>query len=289
MMDFKKKKSEALKLWRPWAVDQVAQLQGRPCEDDRKYTKCNAAFTCEKNISNLKYPFWGENRQRHCGGVDDPNTELKCEGSVPMITISKIKYRIHDWDNTTQKLTVARDDYLSGDVCDVNDDSKNSTFNNTKFQEYSGVSNLVLLYGCNLPTGYLGNLVRHHCSDSKYVVYTVTYPAVYSGICTPSVTVTIPILGSQVGQLASGNGIEEALKDGFDLRWTGNYDQCQRCVGSGGVCGNDGGSEFRCFCKDEPYKTLCNFDKASSSSITYSNSYLCFFQSDIKISIFFIS
>jgi hypothetical protein len=89
---------------------------------------------------------------------------------------------------------------------------------------------------------------------------------VYSGICTPSVTVTIPILGSQVGQLASGNGIEEALKDGFDLRWTGNYDQCQRCVGSGGVCGNDGGSEFRCFCKDEPYKTLCNFDKASSSS-----------------------
>jgi hypothetical protein len=62
----------------------------------------------------------------------------------------------------------------------------------------------------------------------------------------------------------------EALKDGFDLRWTGNYDrnydQCQRCIGSGGVCGNEGRSEFRCFCIDGPYKTLCNFDKASSSS-----------------------
>jgi hypothetical protein len=244
------------------------------CKDDELYTKCNAAFTCEKN---LKYPFWGENRPRDCGGVDDPNTEVKCEGSVPMITISNIKYRIHDWDNTTQKLTVARDDYSSGDVCDVNDNSKSSTFDNTQFQQYAGVSNLTLLYGCSLATGNPVNLYSYKCSDSKSIVYTVIYPAVYSGLCTPSFTVTIPILGTQVAQLVSGNGngIEEALKDGFDLKWTGNYGLCQACVGSLGTCGNKGGSEFRCFCKDGPHATTCF---SSMSIISNSPFFFSFFE-----------
>jgi hypothetical protein len=238
------------------------------CQDNRQYTNCNTGFTCENNISNLKYPFSGKNRPEYCGDVDDPNMKLTCDGSVPIITINNIKYRIHDWGNTTQKLTVARDDYLSGDVCDVNDNSKSSTFDNTRFQQFDGVHNVTLLYGCNLGTGNPANLYSYECSDSKYIVYSVTYPAIDFGVCTPSVTVTIPILGTKVAQLVSGNGIEEALKDGFDLRWTGNYDQCQRCIGSGGVCGNDGRSEFSCFCKDGPYKTLCNFDKASSSSMS---------------------
>ncbi|WJX82629.1 non-specific serine/threonine protein kinase [Trifolium repens] len=206
------------------------------CEDDTQYTNCNTAFTCEKNISNLKYPFWGENRPEYCGSVDDPNTKLTCDGSVPMITISNIKYRIHDWDNTTQKLTVARDDYSSGDVCDFNDNSKSSTFDHTQFQQYAGVSNLTLLYGCSLATGYPANLYRYDCSDIAQLV---------SG---------------------NGNGIEEALKDGFDLKWAGNYGLCQACVGTGGVCGNDGGSEFRCLCKDGPHTTSCLSEKVSSLS-----------------------
>ncbi|XP_045797005.1 LEAF RUST 10 DISEASE-RESISTANCE LOCUS RECEPTOR-LIKE PROTEIN KINASE-like 2.4 isoform X1 [Trifolium pratense] len=243
------------------------------CEDDKQYTNCNTAFTCAKNISsNLKYPFWGGvNRLEYCGGVDDPNTKLTCEdGGVPKITISNIKYIIHDWDNTTQKLNVSRDDYSSGDVCE-NDDSKSSTFNNTQFQQFGGVFNVTLLYGCDLPTGNPANRFRYNCSDSKYVVYAVgNYPVMYSGLCTPSVTVTIPILETQAVQLMSGNGIvSNVLKDGFDLRWTGNDGgQCQRCVSSGGACGNDGGTEFRCFCKDGPRETSClsDSDKVSSSS-----------------------
>jgi hypothetical protein len=66
--------------------------------------------------------------------------------------------------------------------------------------------NMTLLYGCNLATGNPMNLYSYKCSDSKSIVYTVTYPAVYSGICTPSFTVTIPIFGTQVAQLVSGNG-----------------------------------------------------------------------------------
>jgi hypothetical protein len=109
------------------------------CEDNTQYTNCSHAFNCESKIRNLKYPFWGGNRKQYCGSVAaDPNTELTCEQSVPKITINFAKYRILDWDNTTQKLTVARDDYSRGDVCAVNNNYKNSSFDNTLFQRYNG-------------------------------------------------------------------------------------------------------------------------------------------------------
>ncbi|MCI25836.1 ser/thr protein kinase, partial [Trifolium medium] len=177
----------------------------------------------------------GGNRRKYCGGVSNSisNTELICEEKIPKITINDVKYRILDWDDTTQKLTVAREDYSSGNVCAVNDNFKNSTFDNSLFQHYNNdVSNVTLLYNCdataNPQNPSLGSV---DCGDSKIVVYTVVSAA--SGICTPSVIVVIPISVSRAGQLFTGNGIEEALKDGFDLKWTGNYGQCQGCIGSG--------------------------------------------------------
>ncbi|KAK2415315.1 LEAF RUST 10 DISEASE-RESISTANCE LOCUS RECEPTOR-LIKE PROTEIN KINASE 2.4 [Trifolium repens] len=232
------------------------------CEDNTQYTNCSHAFNCESKIRNLKYPFWGRNRKQYCGSVAaDPNTELICEQSVPKITINFAKYRILDWDNTTQKLTVARDDYSRGDVCAVNNNYKNSSFDNTLFQRYNGdVSTVTLLYNCDAAPNSQNLFGRVDCGDGKYVVYTVVYAA--SGICTPSAIVVIPILGTLAAQLVSGNGLKDALKDGFDLKWTGNYGQCQGCIGSGGVCGNDGASEFRCFCKDGPHTTSCSSEKA---------------------------
>ncbi|MCI36799.1 ser/thr protein kinase, partial [Trifolium medium] len=95
------------------------------------------------------YPFWGKNRETYCGGSADSNTELTCEGSVPKITIKSVKYHILDWVNTTQTLTVARDDYWDN-VCGANDNHKSSTFDTTLFQRDADSSaNLTLLYNCD--------------------------------------------------------------------------------------------------------------------------------------------
>jgi len=72
------------------------------CEDDDQYTNCNNAFYCESNIRNLKYPFWGENRESYCGAVANSNMNLTCEERVPKITFNKVKYRILEWDDTTE-------------------------------------------------------------------------------------------------------------------------------------------------------------------------------------------
>lgn len=256
------------------------------CEDDNQYTICNSAFTCQSsNITNLNYPFWGGNRKQFCGGITgDPNTELTCNGSVPKITIKNVKYSILEWDNTTQKLTVARDDYSSSDVCAVNNNYENSTFDDTQFRSYGDVANVTLLYGCNVATGNLQNpFYDIECGDSKYVVYTVVYSASYSAFCNPSVTVVVPILQTQAAQLGSGNAIvKDAFKDGFELKWRGNYGKCEVCVDSGGVCGNNGGTDFRCFCKDGRQKISCTLEKPSPSRmyillLSQTNSYLCFF------------
>ncbi|KAI5428179.1 hypothetical protein KIW84_033257 [Lathyrus oleraceus] len=238
--------------------------------EDDEYTKCNTAFICEDSMEDLRFPFWGGNRETYCGNVADCiNTKLTCEGKVSKITINSVKYRILEWDNTTQKLTVARDDYWSGNVCAVNTNIESSTFNNTKFQLYSNdVANVTLLYGCNVGSGKLLNQFYDiDCGESKYVVYTVVYSASFSGFCTPTHAVVIPILRARAAQLGSGNGIlSEALKDGFELKWIGNYTECQSCVASGGACGNDGDTEFRCFCNNGTYTTSCTSEKASSSS-----------------------
>lgn len=185
---------------------------------------------------------------------------LTCEDGAPKMNINSIKYRILNWDNTTRQLTVARDDYWDG-VCAVSDDYKNSSFNNTPFQrDASDFDNVTLLYNCastpNTPNVF-------HCDDGRHDVYYVLEPS----SSFPCTSVVIPILGTQASALASGNGnINDTLKEGFELSWSGDSTECHTCVDSGGACGNDGGSGFRCFCKDGPHTTSCNSQRAPTSN-----------------------
>ncbi|CAI8613397.1 unnamed protein product [Vicia faba] len=212
------------------------------CEDD-EYTNCNTAFSCEDNIKDLK---------------------------SQSITL---KYRILGWDDKTRILTVARDDYSDGDVCAGNNNDQNSTFDNsTKFQRYNDVANVTLLYGCNVGAiNVLPPFYDIDCGKSKYIVYTVVYSDSFSAFCAPTHTVVIPILESLAQQLGSGNGLlsnvlKKSLQSGFDLKWSGSYGECESCVTSGGACGNEGNTQFKCFCSDGINATSCLSPEFSPSS-----------------------
>lgn len=246
------------------------------CDDDGQYTNCNAGFSCQSSSisENLKYPFWGGNREPYCG-VSNSNMELICEGSIPKITINEVKYCIIGWDNTTQILTVARDDYWAGNICGVTGRYKNTTFDNTPFQrDGNQIANVTLLYNCDANQNQKNTLYSTtNCYGGTRVVYTVLGSS--SVLCSPSVTIVIPIMGSQASQIVSTNSLTDVLKEGFELRYIGgDFAECGRCIDSGGVCGSDGGTSFRCFCKDEPHTTTCTSQKASSSSSSMSSSNL---------------
>ncbi|KAK7295771.1 hypothetical protein RJT34_18683 [Clitoria ternatea] len=214
--------------------------------DDEHYTNCNRAFSCGgSTVSNLKYPFWGGNRDQYCG---QPQLTLTCEDRYPKITINSIKYRILLWNDTAQILNVARDDYWNG-VC-VND-YKNTTLENTPFQyqNSAGLANLMLFYNCSSPPPNLPNTpVSNTCGD-KVVYFYVGQPNPV-----PCTIVVIPIFETSA-RLVSGTGVNQALNEGFGLGWTGNYGDCNTCISSGGECGFEG--EFKCFCKNGTSSTSC--------------------------------
>ncbi|KAK7295766.1 hypothetical protein RJT34_18678 [Clitoria ternatea] len=216
------------------------------CDDDEHYTNCNRTFSCGgSTVSNLKYPFWGGNRDQYCG---QPQLTLTCEDRYPKITINSIKYRILLWNDTAQILNVARDDYWNG-VC-VND-YKNTTLENTPFQyqNSAGLANLTLFYNCPSPPPNLPNTpVSNTCGD-KIVYFYVGQPNPV-----PCTIVVIPIFGTSA-RLVSGTGVNQALNEGFGLGWTGNYGDCNTCISSGGECGFEG--EFKCFCKNGTSSTSC--------------------------------
>jgi len=104
------------------------------------------------------------------------------------------------------------------------------------------------------------------CGTTK-VSYTALDPSLSTATCTPIVLVEIPISSIQV---TTATDITKALEEGYDLKWIGNYADCQRCIGAGGVCGNDGNTGFRFFCQDGAYATTCDdSEKALSSSMSF--------------------
>ncbi|XP_027928645.1 putative receptor-like protein kinase At4g00960 [Vigna unguiculata] len=221
------------------------------CEDDAQYSNCSNAFTCGNTNLDLRYPFFGENRDSYCG-----EERLACERGVPKITLNDAKYRILDWHNTTQTVTIARDDYWDG-ICVS--EYKNNTFDNTHFRydhQYNDLANLTLFY-CpsnsppSISTNPLGPLI---CGAAdRYVYYTSQSELSYTGSCT---VVVIPIFETNAS-LVIDNKISEALQNGFELNWVGNYDDCNKCSDSGGECGVDGDGGFQCFCKDGPHSATC--------------------------------
>jgi len=217
------------------------------CEDDSHYTNCGNAFTCGNTNLDLRYPFSGENRDSYCGAE-----KLTCEGGVPKISINGIKYRILDWKNTTQTVTMARDDYWGG-ICVS--DYKNNTFDNTLFQ-YDDHVNVTLFY-CpfDSPPSILSAAeFGINICDAQHVYSTVVPVPSFTGNCK---VVVIPIFLTRAS-LVSENKTSEALRFGFDLKWMGDYGECQKCSDSGGECGVDvGDGEFQCFCVDGPRSASC--------------------------------
>ncbi|KAK7394171.1 hypothetical protein VNO78_14692 [Psophocarpus tetragonolobus] len=228
-------------------------------EDD---VQCSNAFRCGSSNLNLKYPFWGGNRDEYCGVV-----LIICEDQVPKISIHSIKYRILGWDNTTRILTVARDDYWEANTSVCVTDYNNNSFDQTPFQyDYEGLVNVTLFYNCSsdsLPNPIITGSAIHCGADPVY--YALGSLSPLPGSSSSCKVVVVPVFESNYNHSLTSsntstntNTINEALKSGFKLIWTGaTYEECRTCTHSGGECGFQDDTQFRCFCKDGPHATSC--------------------------------
>ncbi|XP_054784397.1 LEAF RUST 10 DISEASE-RESISTANCE LOCUS RECEPTOR-LIKE PROTEIN KINASE-like 2.7 [Prosopis cineraria] len=211
--------------------------------DDRS-TNCSSRFSCG-TVNNVGYPFWGENRAEYCG---QPGFQLACQDNTPKLIFNAVTYRILKFNLSDKSLTVARDDYWQT-LCP--NQYLNTSFDNTSFKLADGFQDIALLYDCLKSFNSAGQFTtssKAECSKQKvYYGSLSTYSIDLTGICK---VVVVPITSANVNLIFSDEKeIEDAIKDGFEIGWSVNKEECSNCVNSGGHCGYIN-NKFNCFCSN---------------------------------------
>ncbi|KAJ7970350.1 Protein kinase family protein [Quillaja saponaria] len=218
--------------------------------DDELYTVCNRPFQCG-NITNMLYPFYGNDRPRDCGSS---GFELDCkDNQYPVIEINSLQYRVLKINNQSYTMTLAREDLLEN-TCPT---SFLQTRMNTSYFEYATtVRNLTIYYGC--PPGIIHPGNNFTCGDGTayFKDEAQNFPPINFSGCNNSIEVPVivnPFNGPQGGI----DALERALNRGFDVQYTADWTNCSVCRGSGGLCGMDSAYQFSCHCHNGTSPSSC--------------------------------
>lgn len=234
------------------------------CEkgEERQFAECSRPFNCGVGaFANISYPFWGNGRPQICG---HGGFELICiNDSYPIIYINDLGFRIlkinqSTWASHVSRLRIARLDTWHG-PCSSEIRFVNTTLNYPLFSfAQTGPArvsyNLTFLYGCEEPPFDGINSVA---CEKVGTVYYYSNDTSFEGSKAVNVTtcqnvIRVPISGEE-GFGGNYKGIEEVLKQGFEVEYDSNIDSdCEICVRNlHGVCGSDNTTtfpKFHCFC-----------------------------------------
>lgn len=242
------------------------------CADDPRYLNCSSTIQCG-DLQGISYPFWGLNRARYCGL--SPEFQVTCNKSAPIITIKNQNFRVLHINNALRALTVARSSYWYN-LC------PGSLHNTSQVAPFTYTSdtvtdNLTIYYGCpsssSTNVGSMMESSRFTCTtnQSSTVGYVLARKAGdltnanlasiedYLGTCNTSVI--IPVNQSAIQDLkanATLDALKAAIDQGFGMQWLDDDGLCQKCLKSGGQCGQvqDSG-EFTCYCRERSYSSSC--------------------------------
>ncbi|KAK0598317.1 hypothetical protein LWI29_033638 [Acer saccharum] len=232
--------------------------------DPERYHSCSIPFNCG-NIS-AGYPFWGDNRPQSCG---HPDFGLRCENPMTTIVLNQVSYYVKDIDVEAHVLKIASKDLYYGGFCYSDQLQSHPHINITEidselFQYVTGYRNLTVLYGCPFSAthpGYL-NCTQGYMSSSHSNVFIQTGDY-GSERCNYSVTVPVAKNTTLVA-----DALQEAIYEGFELKWDLSSKACEDCRNSNGSCGYDG--QLVCYCPNLPYDLSGSVCASSSLPIIQS-------------------
>ncbi|KAK1578202.1 hypothetical protein Q3G72_028417 [Acer saccharum] len=235
--------------------------------DPERYHSCSIPFHCGK-IS-VGYPFWGEDRPKSCG---HPDFGLRCEDSMNSMTtivLNQVSYYVKDIDVEAHVLKIASTVLYYGGFCYYDQLQSHPHINITEidselFQYVTGYRNLTVLYGCPFSAthpGYL-NCTREYMSSSHSNVFIQTGDY-GSERCNYSVTVPVAKNTTLVA-----DALQEAIYEGFELKWDLSSKACEDCRNSSGSCGYD--QQLVCYCPNLTYDLSASVCANSSLPIIQS-------------------
>ncbi|XP_050269708.1 LEAF RUST 10 DISEASE-RESISTANCE LOCUS RECEPTOR-LIKE PROTEIN KINASE-like 1.3 isoform X9 [Quercus robur] len=200
------------------------------CDEDM-YESCSNMFNCGK-LNNIGFPFWGDNRPSSCGY---PGLKLNCQGSVATIKIMNVTYKVLGVNPEAQILNITREDFSTG-ICSP--EFVNSTLDPKLLDSGSGLQNLTIVYGCDL--SWIPFPGQFNCQINGFAH--AKWGAYGPGECKVSVVVPVPVQSSPWTGIEieiDQSKLEEAIREGFDVKWKVDTAACLNCTVYKGVCGYD--------------------------------------------------
>jgi hypothetical protein len=194
------------------------------------YSRCSNRFNCG-NITDVGYPFWGDGRPDGCG---HPDLKLNCVKNITTTKIMKVTYRVLAANTSTKILKIVREDYLVGGICSPA--FVDTTLDSELFDYGVGYGSITLFYGCpstNIPPVFSCN-ISGIAYNSGYIAGGAQGPG---SACAREVVV--PVRTTHYKDTGNWSIMEDAIKEGFDVKWKEDTAACSACTGSKGVCGYD--------------------------------------------------
>ena len=215
---------------------------------DNSFWRCShEKYNCG-TLKEISYPFWGKNRPRYCGR---DAFELKCQDNqTTIIESGSERFRVIGINQTAYTMRMMQED-LVNNHCEF----KNTSLNATLFHYLPSVQNVTIFYGCN-PGLSIGrnsftcpvwsNIPAYYVNETQ----SQQFPDLQNQCKRHShvwALARIPL------EPAGGiDALKKALEQGFDVRYSVDWDACKACMESGGMCGGgkDKASQFSCHCGD---------------------------------------
>lgn len=207
------------------------------------YTSCASRYDCG-NIRNIGFPFQWKGRPNGCG---HPELYLDCRVNSAFLTIKSVEYKVLEAKPDDNVLKIARFDYAEN-LCPER--FLNTSLDPQVFEFLPSYKNLTLLYGCPATVPKVDG--RFRCpknelfDENGYAQLGVPDPSVscYTSVVVP-VSATLLDTGHDIK-------VQDALRDGFEVKCIAGLAECYECQESGGVCGFDlSSNQATCYCKGQ--------------------------------------
>ncbi|KAK4788398.1 hypothetical protein SAY86_019717 [Trapa natans] len=209
------------------------------------FSDCSSSFSCG-NVTDLSFPFWGGDRPNGCGY---PQLKLTCEVNSTFISIAGLKYSVLGFDNQTQVLRIARQDFLLNGICLTK--FINTTLDSQLFDlVIPKYFNFRFVYGCPPAPTYLHPPHQFNCSSNTMNPYGYIWLVDQNVPLSCNTSVVVPLRGDPaLYDDSAADHLSSILQEGFEVKLKVDSGTCSQCVGSNGVCGYDPTvNATTCFC-----------------------------------------
>jgi len=204
---------------------------------DFDYSVCKERpYNCG-NLSDIFYPFWGQNRPLQCGGGGQ-TFELKShDDDNTTILIGSQNFTVKEINTNAQTMRVVQTDLVLNFCSPQFEDTY---VNSTQFRYSPSVYNITIFYDCLRVTDFSHGFGQNFTCGDVLSYFVVEYEVLSNEFprCKRRSHVPAEAPLDYTAPGAGYNNLIQVIDRGFEFRYDVSQD-CTRCLGSEGECWSD--------------------------------------------------